>query len=170
MKATVRQVSALLVLLVVLAAAGAVVWTWLADPAPWVKTDRGLVLTEEAAGRQIGVELLFVALGCGVSLLWGLLAGAVLRRLGWVVVPLVLAATLAASVLTWRLGVLFGPEGPLASRDLPRGTRVPSQLAVDSPASFLVWAIAGLVGVLLATWIVGRRPDVNERSDPAPLR
>ncbi|MCO7239314.1 hypothetical protein [Aeromicrobium sp. CnD17-E] len=167
MRRTVVQVVALVGVLLVLAGGAAALWVALASPPQWEVTQQGVVLTEEASGAQVGVELLFVALGAAVGALWGLVAGFVLRRLGWVVVPLTVAATLAASVLTWRLGVELGPEGPLASRDLPIGTRIPAQLAVDSPASFVVWAIAGLVGVFVVTWAAGRRPDVSERSAPA---
>ncbi len=167
MRRTVAQVVALVVVLLVLAAGAAVLWVALASPPQWQVTQQGVVLTEEASGAQVGVELLFVALGAAVAVLWGLVAGFVLRRLGWVVVPLTVAATLAASVLTWRLGVLLGPDGPEAVRSPQLGDSISARLAVDSPASFVVWAIAGLVGVLVVTWAAGRRPDVSERSAPA---
>jgi hypothetical protein len=150
---------------------GAVVgWLWdtLARPAQWQVTERGILLTEEASARQVGVELLFVVLGAGASLLVGLAVGHLLRRLGWVVVPLVVLGTGAASVVAWRVGLWLGPGDPAASPDPQVGQRIPAELAVDSLASFVVWPIAGLVGVLLVTWLVGRPRRVSGPPEPTP--
>jgi hypothetical protein len=145
-------------------------WLWdaLARPAQWQVTERGILLTEEASGRQVGVELLFVALGAAASLLAGLVVGHLLRRLGWGVVPLVVAGTGAASVVAWRVGLWLGPGDPAATPDPQVGQRIPAQLAVESLASFVVWPIAGLVGVLVVTWLVGRPRRFSEPGEPAP--
>lgn len=166
MRGTLGRVALLLLGLLLLACGVAAAWVALASPPQWQVTQQGVVLTEAQSSRQVGVELVFVALGAGLGVLWGALAGFVLRALGWVVVPVVALGTLAAAVLAWRLGVVLGPDGPQAVRSPRLGDDIPARLAVDSPASFLVWAIAGLVGVFLATWLAGRRPTVSERSEP----
>jgi hypothetical protein len=170
----VRQGSGRLLLvllaLVVLTAVVVAAWVALADPPRWQVTERGIVLTEQASARQLGVELVFVALGATASLVWGGLVGGVLRHLGWATVPLACVGTLLASLGAWRLGVLLGPDGPRAAVDPRLGQEILAQLAVDSPAAFLVWPIAALVGLLLVTWATDRRPAISERSDPAPLR
>ena len=48
---------ALVVVLLVLAAGAAVLWVALASPPQWQVTQQGVVLTEEASGAQVGVEL-----------------------------------------------------------------------------------------------------------------
>lgn len=143
-------------------------WDAMARPAQWLVTERGIVLTEEASTRQVGVELLFVALGAGASLLAGLVVGYLLRRLGWAVVPVVVVGTSLAAVVAWRVGLWLGPGDPAATVDPRIGDRIPSSLAVESLASFMVWPIAGLVGVLLVTWAVGRPRRVSEPAEPSP--
>lgn len=143
-------------------------WVLLARPASWQVTDRGIVLTEAASTRQAGVELTFVALGAVASLLAGLVVGHLLRRLGWLVVPLVALGATLASVVAWRVGLWLGPGDPAATPDPQVGQRIPAQLAVESLASFVVWPMAGLLGVVLVTWVVGRPTRVSARSEPSP--
>lgn len=167
--ATGRAVLAVLVLLLVSVGAGAL-WIGLSRPPEWLVTEQGIVLTEEASGLQVGVELLFVAIGAALSLVWAVVVGFVLRRLGWVLAPIVVAGTLLASVVTWRVGLWLGPGDPAATTDPQIGDLIPAQPTVDALASFLVWPIAGLLGLLLITWATGRRSRVSVPADPASLR
>lgn len=155
--------------LLLLSVGAGALWIGLSRPPEWLVTEQGIVLTEEASGLQVGVELLFVAVGAVLSLLWAVVVGFVLRRLGWVLVPVVTASTLLASVVTWRVGLWLGPGDPAETTDPQVGDLIPAQPAVDALASFLVWPIAGLLGLLLITWATGRRPRVSAPADPASL-
>lgn len=139
--------------LVVLGVVGAVAWVQLADPAAYVVTRRGAILSEEAAAEQFGVVVVFVAIGAVLSLLVGAAAAMALRRLGWLLTPLVLAATLLVGAVTWRLGTWWGPDAPDAAsvKGLGLGDTIPLPLGIDSFAVMLVWPIAGLLALLLVT-------------------
>jgi hypothetical protein len=143
--------------MLVLGAVGGLAWAWLADPAEWEVTARGVVLTEEAARGQFAVVVMFVSIGGVLSFLWGWAAGHALRELGWLLVPLFAAASALAALIAWRVGVALGPSDP---RDVVRpalGDRLPAPLQIDAVAPFLVWPMLALAGLLLAAWL--------ERSD-----
>lgn len=135
------------------------VWIQLAHPAEWEARDGGIVLTEAAARGQFSVIVVFVLIGLIASLLWGWIATWMLPDLGWLLVPFVLVLTSLAAVIAWRVGVELGPPPPATVAGVSVGDRIPSQLAVDGLAPFLVWPIFGLVGVVGATWAGARSRD-----------
>ncbi len=140
--------------MLLLGVAAGVVWQWRANPAQWeVRADGSIVLTEIAAREQFGVIVLFVIAGAVVSLLWGLTATALLRDLGWRLTPLIVVTTLAAAVIAWRVGVMLGPVGPQDAVDPAIGDRLPSKLAIDGVAAFVVWPIFGVMGLLITMWL-----------------
>ena len=47
--------------MLLLGVVGGLVWVWLAEPAEWEVTARGIILTEEAAQGQFRVIVTFVA-------------------------------------------------------------------------------------------------------------
>lgn len=148
---------------------GGFVWAQLAHPAEWeVRTGGSIVLTEAAARDQFSVIAVFMAVGAIGSLAWAWLTTLMLRGLGWWLTPVVLVATAAAAVIAWRLGITVGPDGPLAAVHPAVGTKLPSKLAVDSVAPFLVWPISGLLGVVGATWL-SRADPVEHRAIGEPL-
>ncbi len=153
--------------LVVLGVAGAIVWVQAAEPAAFVVTQRGAVLSEEAASEQFGVVVAFVVIGVVSSLLVGAVAAVVLRRLGWLLTPLVLAATLLVGGITWRLGTWWGPDAPDAAsaEGLGVGDRIPLPLGIDSFAVMLVWPIAGLLALLVVTSFL----PVDDELDPSEV-
>jgi len=153
-----RIVTASLAMLLVGIAAG-LLWIRLADPARWEVRDGGIVLTEAAARGQFSVVVVFVLIGLIASLIWGWVATWTLADLGWLLVPFVLVVTSVAAVVAWRVGVELGPPPPATVTGMSVGDRIPSQLAVDGLAAFLVWPIAGLVGVVGATWSGARSSD-----------
>jgi hypothetical protein len=161
-----RLLVAALAAVVVGVAAGAV-WVWLAHPAEWEARNGGLVLTEAASRGRFSVVVVFVLIGVIVSVVGGWLAVRLLPGLGWLAVPLVGVLTVLAAVVAWRVGIVLGPPDPSSVAGVTDGDRVPSELAIDSVAPFLVWPIFGLAGVIGATWSDGRR--VSERSEPRPL-
>lgn len=143
--------AAVLVMLMLGVVAG-LVWLWLAHPAEWQMRANGIVLTEAAARGQFSVIVVFVVVGAVTSFVWALVATAYLRDLGWVLTPVLIVVTLAAAVVAWRLGVELGPPDPLNVTGASVGERLPSMLAVDGFAPFLVWPIFGLAGLLCTTW------------------
>lgn len=133
------------------------VWLWLAQPAEWEARSNGIVLTEAASKGQFSVIVVFVMIGAVASVLCGWAVVRVLPQLGWLLTPVVVGLTLAACLVAWRVGVELGPPSPGSVAGVKVGDRVPSELAVDGGAPFLVWPIFGLVGVIAATWFGERR-------------
>lgn len=148
----VRDVVLVSVAMLLLGIAAGLVWTWLAEPAKWEVTSRGIVLTEAASVGQFSVMALFVLLGAVVSLVWGWVAAWRLADLGWLLCPLVVVATVVAALIAWQIGVILGPADPAAVQGAEVGDLVPSRLRLDSVVPFLVWPILGLMGVVGATW------------------
>lgn len=150
MKRSIPVLAALLLTGVVAAFA----WAQLAHPAQWeVRTGGSIVLTEAASRDQFSVIAVFMAVGAISSLVWGCLTAVLLRDLGWWLTPVVVAGAIVAGLIAWRLGIGFGPDGPLAAVDPKVGARLPSKLAVDGVAPFLAWPVGGLAGVVLSTWL-----------------
>jgi hypothetical protein len=147
--------------MIVLGAIGGLLWLGLADPAEWEVTQRGIILTEDAARGQFEVVVTFVALGAVLCLGWGLVAGRWLREVGWPLVPIFAAAASVAAVIAWRIGVALGPADPRESVHPSLGDRLPAPLEIDAFAPFLAWPIFALFGLLLAAWL-----ERSEESDP----
>jgi hypothetical protein len=150
---------------VVLGVIGGVLWSQLADPGRWEVRETGLVLTEEASRGQFSVIVVFTLIGAIAALVWAAATTALLRSGGWPLVLLVVVGTTAAALVAWQVGMFLGPPAPQSVSGLMIGDRVPDQLRVDGIAPFLVWPIAGLVGVLLSAWGRGWRDDEDYADD-----
>jgi hypothetical protein len=155
----VRRIVSLSLGMLLLGVAAGLLWLQLADPARWEVRSDGIVLTEAAARGQFSVVVVFVLIGVIASLIWGWVATWMLADLGWLLVPLVIVLTTLAAVLAWRIGVELGPPPPATVAGVSVGDRLPSPLVVDGIAAFLVWPMAGLVGVVGATWSGARSRD-----------
>jgi hypothetical protein len=147
--------------MLLLGVAAGLMWLWLAEPAEWQVTERGIVLTEDAARGQFAVVVLFVGLGAGLCFAWGWAAGHALREAGWVLVPLFAGVAGAAALIAWRVGVALGPTHPQDVADPSLGDRLPSPLEIDAVAPFLVWPMFALLGLLVAAWL-----DRSDADDP----
>lgn len=135
------------------------VWEQLATPAEWEVRSTGLVMDEAASKGQFSVVVVFVLVGLVAALLLGTVTTWTLRDMGWLVTPLVLAATIAAAVIAWQLGIHLGPPDPSAVKGAAVGDHIPAELAIDGLAPFLVWPIFGLIGLIVVTMIgVVREP------------
>lgn len=153
---------AVLVLLVASALAG-VAWSSWAEPGRWQVTDQGVVLTQEASQGQFGVEVLFVGIGVGLCLVWGLFVGVLGRALGWSIVPVAAVGAALASLVAWQVGVALGPPDPQTVQDLSLGDTFPDQLAVSSFSSFAAWPVAALGGVVVGLLLTVGRTALAER-------
>ena len=151
------------VIMLALGVAGGLLWVWLAEPAQWEVTDRGIILTEDAARGQFEVILAFVGIGAVLCLGWGLVTGHVLRDIGWRLVPVFAVIATAAALIAWRVGIMLGPADPRETVSPSLGDRLPAQLEIDAVAPFVVWPIFALAGLLLAAWL--DRSDDIEPSD-----
>ncbi len=131
----------------------AFVWWWLGAPSQWEVTQNGLILTEERAGGQFQVVGVFSAIGLVV----GLAAGVVVERLGrpgrWQTVVGLVAASSAAALVCWQLGMWLGPPDPSSVKGLQVGDLVPAQFVVDSIVPFLVWPFAAVLGYTLSLYL-----------------
>jgi len=139
--------------MLVLGAAAGVLWFWIADPGYFVVTEVGAGRSENEARAKFEVIVQFTGIGALFSLGWGAAAGHVLRRFGWVLVPVFAAAASLAGLITWRVGVALGPPDPREAVDLTLGDRIPAQLEIDAVAPFLVWPMFALLGLLVAAWL-----------------
>ncbi|MRJ77776.1 hypothetical protein GEV29_14625 [Aeromicrobium sp. SMF47] len=154
-----RRVVLAAVVMLLLGVVGGLVWVWLADPAQWQVTSRGIVMSESESQGQFGVIVVFVAIGAVVSLGWGWVTGRRLEELGWVLTPFVVVVTVLAALLAWRIGVELGPPDPATVARPSVGDRIPAQLKIDGIVPFLVWPIFGLIGLVGAVWSTRREPD-----------
>ncbi len=135
-------------------------WWQLAEPGRWQMRDVGVALTEEASRGQFQVVVVFTAVGALVSLVWSVGICVVSRGSGWLLVVVIIAGSVLASLIAWRVGALLGPPPPESVRGLAIGETVPDELMIDAVAPFVVWPIAALVGVLLVSWgLHGRDED-----------
>ncbi|MGH3475010.1 MAG: hypothetical protein ACRDOT_08885 [Aeromicrobium sp.] len=139
--------------MLVLGAAGGLLWLWLGEPAEWQVTERGIVLTEDAARGQFAVVVLFVGIGAGLCFVWGWAAGHALREAGWMLVPVFAAVAGTAAVIAWRVGAALGPTHPRDVADPSLGDRLQAPLEIDAVAPFLVWPMFALLGLLMAAWL-----------------
>lgn len=153
---------AVLVLLVAAALAG-VAWASWAEPGTWQVTEQGVVLTQEASQGQFGVEVLFVAIGVGLCVLWGLVVGVLGRALGWAIVPVCAAGAALASVVAWQVGVSLGPPDPQTVEGLSLGDSFADQLAVSSFSSFAAWPVAALGGLVVGLLLTIDRAALADR-------
>ena len=141
------------VAMLVLGAAGGLLWLWLAEPAEWEVTPQGIVLTEEAARGQFAVVVMFLGLGAALCFVWGWAAGRALREIGWLLVPVFAGVAGVAAVIAWQVGVALGPTHPRDVADPSLGDRLPAPLEIDAVAPFLVWPMFALLGLLMAAWL-----------------
>jgi hypothetical protein len=149
------------VLMLAVGALAGFVWWWLAEPAEWEVTAQGITLTEDAVRSQFGAVVTFVIIGAAVCTAWALLAGHILRDLGWPLVPVFAVVATVASLVAWQVGVALGPsddprdisEDPARVAALSIGDRLPAPLEIDAVAPFLMWPIFALAGLLAAAWL-----------------
>lgn len=142
-------------LLVVVASGipAALVWVALARPSQWVATERGLVLTEGAATGQFQVVAVFTVIGLVVGLVAGTLVHRFTRPAPWHTLVALAAASSAAALVCWRLGVWWGPAPLQQATGLEVGDAVAAPLAVDSVVPFLVWPLASVLTYTLSLYL-----------------
>jgi len=135
---------------------GGVVWWAIPDTAIWVVNAEGATMTEGQSAHQFGAIVRFVVVGAVICFLLGV-AMTVTVGEHWWLVPVVALMSGFASGLAWLVGDLLGPDGPSSSDRGSIGARIPSALKVDAAAPFVAWAVFGVAGVLIGTWVLHHR-------------
>jgi len=137
----------------VLGVASGILWWLLVDPPTFTKVGQGGSMGELQLGQRFDGDGWYAV----IAAVAGLFTGALLtwwrsRDFVMTTMLLLLGAAVAASVMA-AVGRLLGPGDPdvaLAAAKL--GEKVPEQLTVTVPATYLVWPIAVLIGALMVLW------------------
>lgn len=132
---------------------GGVVWWAIAKPAMWRITADGVTLSEDQSGHQFGVVISYVVIGAVVCFLFGVVLTVRVHE-HWVLVPVVAAMSGLAAAVAWQVGKFLGPDGPSRDTHGPVGTHVPAALSVGTAAPFVMWAVFGVAGVMVGTWLL----------------
>ena len=130
-----------------------VVWWALVDPAVFTAGRRGGSMGEAELAKRFDGDGWYAV----VAAVAGFTAGVVLtwwrqRDLRLTTLTLVLGSALAAATMALT-GWLLGPGDPdVALAQARPGEKVPVELLVTAPASYLVWPVAVLLGALIILW------------------
>ncbi|MFI6940992.1 hypothetical protein ACIBI4_17090 [Streptomyces sp. NPDC050418] len=140
-----------------------VLWAWLAPHVPLVSDGKAVFLDDTEGEQAIGAEGTFILLALACGAVTGALVF-LLRRHGGI--PLVVALAVGgvlASVVAWRLGLVFGPGDDVVARAKEAGKGVPfdAPLELNAKGALIAWPIAALAVHLALTALFGPR-------DPEP--
>lgn len=130
--------------------AAGVAWALVASPAQWEFTGSGWRIGETAIADRFSVVAWFSIIGVLASAVITIGLERLLPDTGWPILLLALGASALASVITWRIGVLFGPTDYTQLADLEAGRTAPESLAVGSLPPFLLWPLTAVAVVLVA--------------------
>lgn len=162
-----QRIGLVLAAAIVLGLVAGVVW-WLLTPLPsyQIREDGLATISERGLAEVFAGDAWFTAIGilCGAAIgtLAALLAA---RRMGWLVVFVVLVDCIVAGLLCWGIGSLLGPgdfDARLAAAH--PGEQVPIDLSLRSGVALAVWPFFGLLPVLLWSTLT-RDPE-----EPRPIR
>lgn len=166
-----RRVGIVLAASVAIGLVAGVAW-WLATPLPsyTIREDGLAVISERGLALVFAADAWFTTLGilggAGIGLLAALQLG---RRIGWLVVWVVLFDATLAALLCWVIGHALGP-GDFNTRlaNASVGAEVPTALTVRSWVAVAVWPFMGLLPVLL--WSTLARDPEEPRLIRTPWR
>lgn len=146
------------------------VWLLWAEPAQWIMTERGLMMTQELAAGQFDVVAKFTMIGLVSGLMIGLVVAFALRPATWRNVPVALGSATLAAGLCWLLGRVLGPSDPSAANGVPVGELVSTQFAVDTWPAFLAWPLMSLFVIAVFIYMSDDPASVVSDSESAPSR
>lgn len=150
---TALRVAAFVALALGLGALAGVVWWALVDlPAYVVGTDGGAGISERGLSEFFAGDAWFCAIGLVVGVALGLVGWRQFRELGWVLVPLVVGASVLAALVCWFVGHQLGPTSFVQRLAAAKpGEAVPIELTLRAPASVLTWPFLAIIPVLLGS-------------------
>ncbi|NGO81606.1 hypothetical protein G6045_39020 [Streptomyces sp. YC504] len=142
-----------------------VLWVWLTPHVPLISDGKSVFLDDTEGEQAIGADGTFILLALACGAVTGALVF-LLRRHGGI--PLVVALAvggLLASVVAWRLGLVFGPGDDVVARAKAAGEGVAfdAPLELNAKGALLAWPIAALAVHLALTALFGPR-------DPEPAQ
>ncbi|MFC7309173.1 AAA family ATPase [Streptomyces monticola] len=178
MKTELREAAVIAVAVAVSGALLGLLWGWLAPHVPLVSDGKAVFLKDTEGEQAIGADGTFILLALAFGAVSALVVFLVRKRGG---VPLAVALMLGgllASVVAWRLGILFGPGDDVVARAKAAGPGVPfdAPLKLTAMGALIAWPIAALAVHLGLTALFGPRdpefdpaaPPVWQQADGAP--
>lgn len=132
-------------------------WVQLADPPAFHVFPDTVLMDEEEAGRQFGVDVTYAAIAGALAAPLGFVTGWRWHRVGWPQVVAVAVGASIAAVVAWRLGIVWGPDNPEEMLSLAQvGDDIPEKLDVHADGFLLAWPVAGLIGLIVAVLLFSR--------------
>lgn len=171
-------VRAVVVTCLAYAAAGVLAaWLWvqLADPPAFHVFPDAVLMDEEEAGRQFGVDLMYAGIAGALAVPLGFVTGWRWHRIGWPQVIAVAGGASIAAAIAWRLGIVWGPDDPEEMVPLAQvGDEIPERLDVHADGLLFTWPVAALIGLIAAVLLFSRPsrplPYHARVGDAAPWR
>ncbi|NLC97687.1 MAG: hypothetical protein GX678_01230 [Actinomycetales bacterium] len=130
-----------------------------AEPAQWLMTERGLVMTQELTRGQFDVVAKFSIIGLVAGFIAGSAIAFTVKPITWRLVPLAIGGSLLAAGLCWLVARVFGPSDPTSVTGIPVGELVPTQFTIDAWPAFLAWPLGALLIVASAVYMSEYSPD-----------
>jgi hypothetical protein len=142
------------------------VWLRWGEPAQWIVTDNGRAMSEVASTGRFDVVATFSFIGLALGFVGGSILQFVDGRrsfgLRWALPAVAVVGALLAAIVTWRVGVAFGPPSPKSVEDVATGQHVSESFAVSGVAPFMAWAFAAACGAATVLWM----RSAGESADP----
>lgn len=147
----------------------ALAWLLWGEPAQWLMTERGLVMTESLAVGQFDVVAKFTIIGVIVGFVIGAAVSFRGSQYGWQMVPVAIAGSLIAAAMCWLAARYFGPQDPHDVGEVPLGELVPTQFTVDAWPAFLAWPLAAVFVVTIVIYMSDDLDVTSPESSPQSL-
>lgn len=148
--------------LLVVGAIGGVVWRLLARPGLVTLTPSGGVTTEAETLHQFGNVMIFIGIGATICFIWALALAFAAPQPGWTLVPFVTITAVVAAYLARAVGLLLSPDKVAVPKNADVGDTIPGILTMDAWSALIAWAVFGLGGLLLGTYLrAAREPSLR---------
>lgn len=144
------------------------VWLWWAEPAQWLMTEQGLVMTEGLAVGQFDVVATYSIIGLIVGIFIGIIVVLMVRPVTSKLVALAVGSSLLAAFECWVIAQLFGPGDPSRATGAELGELVSERFIVDTWSAFLVWPFGALVVLVVTTYMSEDQPTTSVTSEFVP--
>jgi hypothetical protein len=153
-----RQVVVCVVVLVLAGALAGVVWVWLWTPPTGVVVDQQWVQDESGLRGDFSATGSYVAVAAVTGLLVAVLLGVLFDRAEIVTLLAVLAGSVLAGWVMYRVGLALSPADPRSLADSAEdGTRLPGRLVVDGSSPFRAFPGGAMLGLVIVYFGLSRR-------------
>jgi hypothetical protein len=155
-----RQALLALVLLAVAGALSGVIWEWLWTPPTGVVGDHQWLQDERGLRADFSGTGTYVAVGAVAGLLVGAVVAVLFDRAELVTLAVVLAGSVLAAWLMYRVGVALGPPDPHPLAETAKnGARLPGRLVVSGTSPYAAFPSGALVGLVVVFFGLSSRRD-----------